>query len=203
MFDRTFLSDITWTGKTNQKGVKKIALKKYVRILDLASNLTKASCSSYSTEKCEQYIKYEILKYAHKGANKENENLVVVETAEIMTTTTQNVIQCATAVPVQETAKSIHNQPSNTQTSQQDMPQAIYNHPPITQSSQHSNGVPPPYLGQPHSNMPSGYVGHQYQAPFTGLYQPPHYQYPNSQPYLNQNPHSALAPQSEPVFTNL
>lgn len=61
------LSQFAWTGKTNRKDVKKIALKDYQQVLLLIYETILAADSSYSRFKYDEDMVQKILKYAYTG----------------------------------------------------------------------------------------------------------------------------------------
>lgn len=65
LFTDELKTKMTWTGKTNIKGVKKIALKTYKRTLRLIYKLAKAADKTINGEKI---LVYSVLKYAYRHA---------------------------------------------------------------------------------------------------------------------------------------
>lgn len=57
---------ITWTGKTNKKNLKKIALKAFTKIMKLMTSLSRAADIKFTDKLCEETIVYKILKYAYR-----------------------------------------------------------------------------------------------------------------------------------------
>lgn len=66
LIDRVFLKEFTWTGKTAQKGVRKIPFKQFKRILDLLFTLVKTNDQHYPLDIFEENMKTGILKHAYK-----------------------------------------------------------------------------------------------------------------------------------------
>lgn len=64
--DRVFLTNFTWTGKTAQKGVRKIPFQDFKRILDLLFTLVKRHDEHYPLVAFEENMKKGILKFAYR-----------------------------------------------------------------------------------------------------------------------------------------
>lgn len=66
IFEDSFLTNITWTGRSGTKNQKKIVLKSCTNIVQLLKDLCIASDEKYTAEKCEKAIVYKVLKYAYR-----------------------------------------------------------------------------------------------------------------------------------------
>lgn len=67
VFQDDFVKNITWTGKTNSKNVKKLSLKKYEKIVGFIADLAFAADKTCTQKKCEENIIYKVFKYAYRN----------------------------------------------------------------------------------------------------------------------------------------
>lgn len=65
IFDRVFLSNITWSGKS-VRGQKKIAMKKFHRVVDLMYTVSNKIFGNYEYNTFLDHLKNKILKYAYE-----------------------------------------------------------------------------------------------------------------------------------------
>lgn len=139
VFDKKLLAEMTWTGKTAQKGVKKISLKKYSAILNLTSGLAMEGSKSYSKNECEKHITYNVLKYAYRSKSGNAKKTAVVDPKQ---TESSNEMMAPKAAP--ETAQST-SQASAIHESQEKpiMPTCTT----TTPSSIRHQYAPPPFYG--------------------------------------------------------
>lgn len=71
IFSEQFQTKMTWTGKTNNKSVKKIALQNYKRVLELIFELAAAADKTIDSKMGKNLIVYSVLKYAYRNATVE------------------------------------------------------------------------------------------------------------------------------------
>lgn len=67
VFNEEIQPKMTWTGKTNKKDMKKIALKSFTKITKLLTSLSQAADVKYTDALFAKTIIYKILKYAYRG----------------------------------------------------------------------------------------------------------------------------------------
>lgn len=77
IFTAELLSDFTWTGKTNKRGVRKFAIKDYKLLLSLIYETLHAADSSYTKGKFEEEFVAKVMKYAYIG-KKESKYVILV-----------------------------------------------------------------------------------------------------------------------------
>lgn len=148
-----FQTKMTWTGKTNIKTVRKIALKSHKKVVELIFLLAAAADKTIDSKKGKNLVIYEVLKNAYRKAiddshvdasNNSSQNTAAaltndtnVDTRTLINTTTDSVRNSPS------TSNSIHQNPSN-----------VY---------QHLFAQPPPPETMTYPNQ-MGYQHQNYQA---------------------------------------
>lgn len=77
IFTEQFQTKMTWTGKTNIKGVKKIPLQSYKQIMDLICKLAKAADKSIDAKLSKDLVVYHVLKYAYRNSTADEADIAV------------------------------------------------------------------------------------------------------------------------------
>lgn len=139
IFEKEFMANITWTGK-GKKGVKKVALSKFPKCVELVVQLATAASKSYTKQLCEQCIKYKILKYAYR-ATQDPENAENNENTETVTGETVQVLYVETIPSISQTQSNL-NQPNTSVPSIEQLRSNISYAPPS------AINVPSPIMGK-------------------------------------------------------
>lgn len=83
IFSDDFLCEISWSGKSNVKSLKKIALKKYTGIRNLIFELCNIADKQCTELACENILKEKVIKYAYRNKKVANaEDITAVMTAQ-------------------------------------------------------------------------------------------------------------------------
>lgn len=209
LIDSKFISNITWSGKTNSKEKKKTRFDHRVDIVGLIYEICTTADSKYSNVRCKTDMVYKVFKYAYRNKVGENSNCTNQKASSstignISTAPTNKLIQplqtntpaalvpvtSAPAAPARQPLQALpqqhfhpipHEFPSNSNFHQPTAQQPAA-HQISTTQSQHFYPIPQDYLPMnPH--LPYN----NFQPPPNGNYQPPPLPHGNYPPPPNAN----------------